>query len=268
MRKHRPDAAAHQPSAAKSDEIFGHLIGRRPAAIAVLDAEDRIIAWNSWAEHLTGYTLQEVHSRPLAHLLQPADILHRHLQLARAEVPTGSEPFHLTKACRRQVRVEVQCSLLRHLHQRDPQAIVVMQPMASRRERSGSDREFFQRSGLVDVMHTLLHPPLQALVQQADALNDALRPAMTSPSMPAKQPLITMKAMIDDLRRSLDQLRVHTNLLFGDVYSALNVLYLQADLLEEALKRPAEALPTEVERALAAIQAEASHIQTLIKREA
>jgi hypothetical protein len=195
------------------------------------------------------------------------EILQRHLRLVRAEIPTVSEPLLFGRAGGRQVRVEIQCSPMRHLNSSDTHVIMMIQVMPSRQERLEKEREWFQHAGLTGVLYTILHNPLQAITHQVDILKEALQQAMPPSSVLFKQSLITIKAAIDNLHHGLDQLRMHTDTLFSDLYSSLNVLYLQADLLDEALKQMTAELYTEVERALAAIQAGAHHIQTVSKRE-
>lgn len=268
MRKRWQGAPTQQHQSAKDYEVFVHPLRRIPAAVAILDAQDTVLSWNSWAEQLTGYTLEEVQSQRLLQLVTPTEMLQRHLQLAHANIPTLGEAVHLRKACGRQIRAVIQCSPIRHLNQNETHVIVVMQELPSPQDRGGSDREWSQEYGLSAVVSGILQRPLQVMAQETGIMNEALQQPLLSSAASFKQCLTTIKATIAELHRGLNQLRLHTDTLFNDLYNSINVLYLQADLLEEAIKRLTPEQHTELARSLTAIEAEVNHIHKLVQPEA
>jgi PAS domain S-box-containing protein len=177
MRKRRRNSVAARLQPIAAGERCVPCVREVIVGTATLSEEDRVVSWDTWAERLTGYTLEEIQARPLLYLFNPVDLFHHNLQLAHAGIPTTSEPFHLRHACGRPVPMDMLCSPMRHVY-------------------AGAER-------VVVVLHEVCDA-FQALTLHTDILEDVLqRPMEDGPSQLARS-LAAIKSDARHLQRLFD----------------------------------------------------------------
>jgi PAS domain S-box-containing protein len=230
---------------------------------ATLSAQDTVVSWDTWAERLTGYNLEEIQGRQLVHLFDPVDILHRNLRLAHAGIPTTSEPFRLRHACGQPVPMNVLCSPMHHWHQGAERVVVVMWGLASFQKQSRLRHPSPLLRDLRRALSHTIHNFLTTIALQTLQLEEALQQPTVAFQGEVKGSLTEIKHALDHLGDCLAQVRGATDAVFHEVYDVLQALTLHGDLLEDSLQRPTGDSSLQIAYSLAAIRAETMHLQRL-----
>jgi PAS domain S-box-containing protein len=260
-RRHHSVVARLQPIAA--GERCAPCVREVIVGTATLSAEDRVVSWDTWAERLTGYTLEEIHVRQLAHLFNPVDLFHRHLQLAHAGIPTTSEPFHLRHACGRPVPMGVLCSPMRHVQPGAAGVVLVMWGLASFQKQSRRSNASPLLRDLLGALSHTIHNPLTTIALHAHHIEGALQRPTGGLWHGAKGSLAEIKQALDSVGERLAQLQGAMEAVLHEVYDALQAVTLHRDLVEDVLQRPTEDGPSQMARSLAAIKSETMRLQRL-----
>jgi PAS domain S-box-containing protein len=93
--------------------------------IAALGADMTILSWNSQAEQITGYTLEQIQTVGLATLFAPPEVMQHILNKSRAGLATLSDLLQLRRADGRLLPVMVQCTPQRHHGDSEGQAVLL-----------------------------------------------------------------------------------------------------------------------------------------------
>jgi PAS domain S-box-containing protein len=93
--------------------------------IAALGADTTILSWNSQAEQITGYTLEQIQTVGLATLFAPPEVMQHILNKSRADLATLSDYLQLRCADGRLLPVMVQCTPQRHHDESECQAVLM-----------------------------------------------------------------------------------------------------------------------------------------------
>jgi PAS domain S-box-containing protein len=248
----------------KDRDILANSLRQTPVATAIVAADNTVVSWDSWAERLTGYTFDEISGHPVVPLFDPAELLQHHLDLARAGIPTLSQPLRFSGAGRRQIPVDVQCSPLRHRYGSEELVMIGMREFGLLWGLAHRGTRGDQPPDLPGSLSSPIYDPLQTIDLHANRLKAALQPWTPTSDGQVEESLRAIKATVADLHRHLDHLRSHTNTLFHDIYDSLTAMCLHARLLEETLEQSTVGHPPEVERFLAAIKSAAVHLQALV----
>jgi PAS domain S-box-containing protein len=152
-------------------EILPHLA----AGIAVLATDMTVSSWNSQAEHITGYSLEQIMTIGLVQLFEPIEVMQHVMRKVRESIPTLSEYLHLRHANGQLVPVTVQCSPQRHLGQSDCQIVVTFQELKPLQESLRRDEHLHMLGRLAGSLSHEIRNPLNAIFLHVDILEEELQ---------------------------------------------------------------------------------------------
>jgi PAS domain S-box-containing protein len=119
------EAAVHKPTLSGTQDTDADAQPDLTVGIAALGADMTILSWNSQAEKITGYTLEQIQTLGLATLFAPPEVMQHILNKSRAGLATLSDYLQLRCADGRLLPVRVQCTPQRHHDESECQAVLV-----------------------------------------------------------------------------------------------------------------------------------------------
>jgi PAS domain S-box-containing protein len=119
------EAAVHKPILSETRDTDADTQPDLTVGVAVLGADTTILSWNSQAEKITGYTLEQLQTLGLATLFAPPEVMQHILNKSRADLATLSDYLQLRCADGRLLPVMVQCTPQRHNGESEGQAVLV-----------------------------------------------------------------------------------------------------------------------------------------------
>lgn len=119
------EAAVHKPILSETQDTDADAQPDLPVGIAALGADTTILSWNSQAEQITGYTLEQIQTLGLATLFAPPEVMQHILNKSRADLATLSDYLQLRRADGRLLPVMVQCTPQRHHDESECRAVLV-----------------------------------------------------------------------------------------------------------------------------------------------
>lgn len=119
------EAAVHKPILSETQGTDADAQPDLPVGIAALGADTTILSWNSQAEQITGYTLEQIQTLGLATLFAPPEVMQHILNKSRADLATLSDYLQFRRADGRLLPVMVQCTPQRHHDESECRAVLV-----------------------------------------------------------------------------------------------------------------------------------------------
>jgi PAS domain S-box-containing protein len=156
------------------DQLSG-ILPHIAAGIVILSADQSISSWNSRAEHITGYTFQEVSTVGLVQLFEPVEIMQHLLSKAQQGIPTLNEYTHLRHADGKLVRVAVQCSPQRHMGHSSCDIVLAFRELEPLQERFRRDDHLIMLGRLASSLSHEIRNPLNAIFLHTDVLEEELK---------------------------------------------------------------------------------------------
>jgi len=124
------EAAVHQPILPETQDTDADAQPDLMVGIAALGADTTILSWNSQAEQITGYPLEQIQTLGLATLFAPPEVMQHILNKSRADLATLSDYLQLRCADGCWVPVMVQCIPQRYNNdESECQAVLVFRPV-------------------------------------------------------------------------------------------------------------------------------------------
>jgi two-component system, NtrC family, sensor histidine kinase HydH len=195
--EHSPPTPPGDPAGVR--ELVSEILPHMAAGIVVLGADLTIASWNSYAEQLTGYSLQDIHRLGMAQIFEPAEVMQHILYKVQAGIPTLSEYLHLRHVNGQRIPVAVQCSPQRHLGRSDCQVVVTFRQLEPIQERLRRDEHLAMLGRLASALSHEIRNPLNAIFLHVDVLEEELR--QPSPDSSAQ-----LAASLADIKTELTRL--------------------------------------------------------------
>lgn len=188
--------------AAEVRELVEEILPHTAAGIVVLTADLSIASWNSRAEEITGYSLEEMMAIGLVPLFEPVEVMQHIVRKAHAGIPTLCEYLRLRRVDGRLVPVAVQCSPQRHLGPNDCQIVVAFRELEPLQESLRRDEHLQMLGRLASSLSHEIRNPLNAIFLHVDILEEELRQPTPDHGAQMAESLAEIKAEIarlDDL---------------------------------------------------------------------
>ena len=175
-----PEAADqnHMPSpdvAAEVRQRVAEILPHMAAGIAVLAADMTISSWNSQAEHITGYSLEQIMTIGMVQIFEPVEVMQHVVRKVQEGIPTLSEYLHLRHAHGQLVPVTVQCSPQRHTGQSDCQIVVAFRELEPIQANLRRDEHLHMLGRLASSLSHEIRNPLNAIFLHVDILEEELQ---------------------------------------------------------------------------------------------
>jgi PAS domain S-box-containing protein len=164
------------------------------AAIAVLTANHVVIAWNSRAESMTGYSLEAVNQRELIHLFEPAEVMQQVLRKGQAGEFPVNKRLELRTADSRRLPVDVQCVPLQSLKGSKAQVVLVVRQVAALQEWQHYEARMHVLGRLAGSLSHEIRNPLNAIFLHTDIVEEEVRQPTPGNRTQVLQSLATIKA--------------------------------------------------------------------------
>jgi len=119
------EAAVDKPILSETQDTDADAQPDLTVGIAALGADTTILSWNSQAEQITGYTLEQIQTLGLSTLFAPPEVMQHILNKSRAGLATLSDYLQFRCADGRLLPVMVQCTPQRHHDESEGQAVLV-----------------------------------------------------------------------------------------------------------------------------------------------
>jgi PAS domain S-box-containing protein len=119
------EAAVYKPILSETQDTDADAQPDLTVGIAALSADATLLSWNSQAEKITGYTLEQIQTFGLATLFAPPEVMQHILNKSRADLATLSDYLQLRRADGRLLPVMVQCAPQRHHGESECQAVLL-----------------------------------------------------------------------------------------------------------------------------------------------
>ena len=161
--------------AAEVRERVAEILPHMAAGIVVLAADMTISSWNSQAEHITGYSLEQIMTIGMVQIFEPVEVMQHVVRKVQEGIPTLSEYLHLRHANGQLVPVTVQCSPQRHLGQSDCQIVVAFQELKPIQESLRRDEHLHMLGRLAGSLSHEIRNPLNAIFLHVDILEEELQ---------------------------------------------------------------------------------------------
>jgi PAS domain S-box-containing protein len=161
--------------ASEAQELVAEILPHTAAGIVVLTADMTISSWNSRAEEITGYSLEEVMAVGLVQLFEPVEVMQHIVYKVQEGLPTLGEYMHLRRADGQLVPVTVQCSPQRHLGANDCQVVVAFRELEPLQESLRRDEHLQMLGRLAGSLSHEIRNPLNAIFLHVDILEEELQ---------------------------------------------------------------------------------------------
>jgi two-component system, sporulation sensor kinase E len=203
------------------EDQVSSILPHMAAGIVVLSADQSISSWNSRAEHITGYTFQEVSTVGLDQLFEPAEIMQHLLNKAQQGIPTLNEFTHLRHANGKLLRVAVQCSPQRHMGHSSCDIVVAFRELEPLQERFRRDDHLIMLGRLASSLSHEIRNPLNAIFLHTDVLEEEL-----------KQPTPDHQELISESLATIKTEIMRVNELVQDYLSLARLSTLQREVVD------------------------------------
>ena len=183
-------------------DLVTEILPHTAAGIAVLGGDLTLSSWNSRAESITGYSLEQITAIGLVQIFEPVEVMQHVVRKVQENIPTLSEYLHLRCADGRLVPVTVQCSPQRYLGQNDCQVVIAFRELAPFQERLQRDDHLHMLGRLASSLSHEIRNPLNAIFLHADILEEELQQPTPDSSTQMAESLAEIKteiARLDDL---------------------------------------------------------------------
>jgi two-component system, NtrC family, sensor histidine kinase HydH len=180
-------------------ERVAELLPHMAAGIVVLAADMTISSWNSQAEHLTGYSLEQIMTIGMVQIFEPVEVMQHVVRKVQEGIPTLSEYLHLRHANGQLMPVTVQCSPQRHLGQSDCQVVVAFRTLEPIQDSLRRDEHLHMLGRLASSLSHEIRNPLNAIFLHVDILEEELQQPSPDHRALVAESLTEIKAEISRL---------------------------------------------------------------------
>jgi PAS domain S-box-containing protein len=197
---HSQGAIRSTTNDSETEQLASEVLSELAEGIATLAADRSVISWNPHAEHLTGYTLEQINTVGLVEIFDPRAVMDHLLREAHNGLTTFGERLRLRRQDGTLVHMHVQCSPVLHLHGIEGRVVVVMREVALLEARLRRDARLIMLGRLAGTLAHEIRNPLNAVFLQVDILDEELRQPTPDHRVQLEQSVQTLKTEITRLK--------------------------------------------------------------------
>ena len=169
------EAAVDKPILSETQDTDANAQADLPVGIAALGADATILSWNSQAEQITGYTLEQIQALGLATLCAPPEVMQHILNKSRAGLATLSDYLQLRCADGRLLPVMVQCTPQRHHDESECQAVLVFRAIPNQAQIPRQDEHLMALGRLASSLSHDISNHFNTVSLHTDLLEDEVQ---------------------------------------------------------------------------------------------
>jgi PAS domain S-box-containing protein len=169
------EAAVDKPILSETQDTDADAQTDLTVGIAALGADSTILSWNSQAEQITGYTLEQIQTVGLATLFAPPEVMQHILNKSRANLATLSDYLQLRCADGRLLPVLVQCTPQRHHDDSECQAVLVFRAIPHQAQFLRQDEHLMVLGQLVSSLSHDISNHFNTVSLHTDLLEDEVQ---------------------------------------------------------------------------------------------
>jgi PAS domain S-box-containing protein len=145
------------------------------AGVAILGTDANISSWNSQAEAMTGYTLEQVREAGLSSIFEPQEVMRHIIYKGCAGVPTINEYLQLRRADGQKVSVVIQCAPQRQLNPSECHLVLIFRKINTHIENLRQDEHMLVMGRFASSLSHEIRNQLNAVTLHTDVLEDILQ---------------------------------------------------------------------------------------------